>query len=174
MKKAIIICISVVLVIGIIVGIILLIPKGKSVTCKKTINTSGFEIRDNIKFELKDDKVFKVYVTKEVEIKTDDVDKESFLKAIQKTLESAYNYASENAYEIETNMDTKTISLVMNSKKYGVILDNLIVKQNGETLNYTFNAINNIDTEKNAIKIGDKFTKEELKNKAKEVGYTCD
>jgi len=172
--KKIIICISVILVIGVIVGLIIFLPKGKSITCKKVTNESGFEIRDNIKFDLKDDKVFKVYVTKEVEIKTDDVDKESFLKAIQKTLESAYNYASENAFEIETNMDTKTISLVMNSKKYGVILDNLKVSKNDESLNYTFNAINNIDTEKNAIKIGDKFTKEELKNKAKEVGYTCD
>ena len=47
----------------------------------------------------------------------------------------------------ETNKETKTISLVMNSKKYGVILDNLKLTKNGETLNYTFNAINNINTE---------------------------
>ena len=60
----------------------------------------------------------------------------------------------------------------MNSKKYGVILDNIKVNKN-ESGNYSFNAVSNIETAKNAIKIGDTYKKSELKDKAKEVGYKC-
>ncbi len=171
-KKMIIISVAII-VISIVLIIVIAPFTSNKVTCTKTVNNDGFEIRDTIGFVFKENKIDKVEVKKEIEIKDAKVKVKTFLKALENTLENAYAYASANAFEIETNEENKTISLVMNSKKYGVILDNIQINKVVEIDNYTLNAVNNIETAENAFKIGDKYTKSELKNKAKEVGYKC-
>lgn len=167
-KLIIIIAIGLVVILGVV---FLLFTKKETTTCTKKTNTAEFEIRDKIKFTIKDNKVFKVDLTKEVEVKDNDINVDTFMKSMNTTLETAYKYASENAYEIEAK--DKTISLVMNSKKYGVILDNILIEENESTGSYSFVALNVIETEPNAIKIGDAYDLAAIKNKAKEVGYTC-
>ena len=171
MDKKIIIILVVVVLIIIAGGVVILLNIKPSTTCTKKTNTAGFEIRDKIKFTIEDEKVYKVDLTKEIEIQSNKVNAETFMKSINTTLETAYSYASENAFEIEKN--EKTISLIMNSKKYGVILDNIVINQSESGEGFSFIALNNIETEKNAIRIGDKYSLAELKAKAKEVGYTC-
>ena len=171
-KKIITISAICVAVIGVIIILIVSLGNGNKLVCTKTTNENGIEIKDKISFILEDKKVGKVEVEKNLEIKDDSINSKTFLKALTTTLENSYSYASENAYEIETNEDKKTLTLIMNSKKYGVILDNIKVNKN-ESGNYSFNAVSNIETAKNAIKIGDTYKKSELKDKAKEVGYKC-
>ncbi len=84
-------------------------------------------------------------------------------------MDNAYNYIK--GYKIKKNKDNITISL--NIKKEGIILDNLKITKNSdnEDTSLRFDVLSDIKTSSNAFKIGESSKK--LKSRVEALGYTC-
>lgn len=165
-----------IIIILIILMIIILIPKKDNMLkCTKDSNiVSGIQIDEMIKIKLADKAIKQIKNTKKIKLSKDYLQYDTYKNIFEMHLKSAYQYLDEKDYKISTSKDT--LSVDANITKKGLILNSLTVElsDNDNKYDLKINTENNFENAQNYIKIGDKYSKANLKKYMEESGYKCE
>lgn len=154
-----------------VILIIYIITKPKTLTCtREEVLLEGFKSNENLVVKIKADEIKNIKLTKEINV-SDYYDKYgTYYDSLSKVLTSSYDYLG-TSYNI-TKKDHNIIAVV-DINKDGIILNNLTIKYNGQddtTLRY--DGVTDLNDE-TTIKINDEYSKDTLKEKLKDLGYSC-
>lgn len=156
------ICLLVVIII-----IIAVTPKTLTLT-KESVLIEGFNSRETIVVKLNGNKISKIKLTREISLNDYYDSLGTYYNSLEKVLNNGYSYLEKN-YSIKKEKNKVVVNI--NTKEKGVVLNNLSIKYNGDddtTLRY------DIETDlknESSINIGDKISKNQLKQKLKKYGY---
>lgn len=159
--------VGIILVIFVILILVLLTPKTLKLTKEETL-LEGFTSKETLVVKLSNDKVKNIKLTKEIALNDYYDSLGTYYDSLEKVLNNGYSYL-EKDYSIRK--EKNKILVNVDTKKKGLVLNNLSIKYNGEddtTLRY------DIETDlkdKSSINIGDKISKGELKKKLNNLGY---
>lgn len=161
-----------ILIIIILVIICNLFKTSEKVTC--TINNElikGFNNEETIVFEIDDNIIKNIEYNRKITINDFYKSYGTYIDSLDSILSTGYNYMKNK--NIETTDDT--ISISFNTNKSGVILNNLNIVYNTDSdkTSLRYDVLNDLDNEETAFKVGDKYSKTNLKKEIKKLGYTC-
>ncbi len=150
-----------------IVLLILFTPKTLKLT-REEVLLDGFTSKETLVVKIHMNRVKNIKLIKEISLSEYYDEFGTYYDSLEKVLNNGYEYLG-NDYSLKKE-DYK-ITININTKSKGVILNNLSIKYNGDdktTLRY--DAVTDLNTP-SGIKIGDKTSKVELKDKLRKYGY---
>ncbi len=156
-----------IILILVIVLLILFTPKTLKLT-REEVLLDGFTSNETLIVKIHMNKIKNIKLTKEISLSEYYDEFGTYYDSLEKVLNNGYEYLG-NDYSLKKE-DYK-ITININTKSKGVILNNLSIKYNGDdktTLRYDIET--NLDNQ-SAIKIGDRTSKVELKSKLSKYGY---
>lgn len=166
-----IIQIIIVVIILIMLLILLVIKNDNKLTCtldKELID--GFSIKEIVEIKINNNKVQNIKLDKTISM--DEYYKKygTYKDTLEKLFDNGYSYVNGMISSTDTEVNVK-----VNTNEKGIVLDNVTIKNNAkdEKTSLRFNILNDIEKDKNAIKVGDKYKKNELKKKITKLGYEC-
>lgn len=167
-KNVILVCLGVLLVI--IVGCVCLFGN-KTVKCTRNFDfVEGIKSSETVEVKLNSDKITDIKLDRKITLNDFYDSYGSYYSAIENVLKKSYDYLGKNA---KIQINDKSINIKVNTKKDGLVLDNLKIYQNGaENTSLRYDGSDDLNSS-SAIKINDKIKKGDLENKIKKLGYTC-
>lgn len=166
-KKRKLIIAAIIVVISLIVVAIVFSRVKKTYTCYADYDLlDGIRENDTIKIITKNDNIYKISMNQNILLDSFYGSESAYYNSIKKVLDVIYEKVD---HKITSDKKEHKINVLVNDSKYGIVLKNLIIKQNGKdnkTLRY--DGITDLKSD-NALKIGTKFDIEKLKKN----GYKC-
>lgn len=174
-KKTLIIIPIVLLVVLVISLVIINLNKPVKVVCEKEKQfVLGIDSDEDLTIMLnKENKISRIIVDKSIELDNYYQQFETHRNAIYNHMKDAYKYLPEKKYKVNSEKDKITISV--DTKEQGVILDNLDITRLSESdrSDIKINSSNILESSSSTYRIGDEYKKEELIKKLEGLGYTC-
>lgn len=161
---------------GVVLGLVLIIvtvllmlfiPKTLKLT-REEVLLEGFTSKETLIVKIGFNKIKSIKLTKEISLSEYYDEFGTYYDSLEKVLNNGYSYL-ENSYNLKR--DNYKIIVNVDTKKEGIILNNLSIKYNGDdktTLRY--DVLTDLSDE-SSIKIGDKISKVELKNRLNKYGF---
>lgn len=159
--------VGIILVIFAILIIILLTPKTLKLT-KEEVLLEGFTSKETLVVKLSNNKIKNIKLAREIVLNDYYDGLGTYYNSLEKVLNNGYSYI-EKDYSIKKEKNKVVINI--NTKKKGVVLNNLSIKYNGEDNTSLRYDIETDLKDKSSINIGDKISKGELKKKLNNLGY---
>lgn len=174
-KKTLIIIPIVLLVVLVISLVIINLNKPVKVVCEREKQfVLGIDSDEDLTIMLnKEDKISRIIVDKSIELDNYYQQFETHRNAIYNHMKDAYKYLPEKKCKVNSDKDKITISV--DTKEQGVILDNLDITRLSESdrSDIKINSSNILESSSSTYRIGDEYKKEELIKKLEGLGYTC-
>ena len=156
----------------VVIVIILSFFGSKKLTC--TLDNElikGFKNEEKVIFTLGNGKIKSIDYNRKISINDYYKSYGTYIDSLDNIITTGYKYMKNK--DIETTDDS--ISLSFKNKESGIILNNLNVVYNNDTddTSLRYDILSDIDNDENSFKVGDKYSKKELKNAIKKLGYSC-
>lgn len=156
----------------IIIVLIILLTGSKKMTCQLNKNLiDGFNNNEKVVFNIKDGKISKIEYDRKITINDYYKKYGTYINSLESILNTGYGYLKNK--DISTTDSNVTINFKTDNS--GVILNNLNIVYNNDTddTSLRFDIKSDIENDENTYKVGDKYSKRELKKSIEKLGYKC-
>lgn len=137
---------------------------------KRTTDSLGIVVSENLVITLSNNKISKMHVTKKIILPDKYLNDDSYLEEIKQALIKSYSYLSSDVVTISRG--TNYLLVDINTLKDETIILNNISFINADGLQIKINP-NTKSSEVVTLKIKDKYTEGEVMTKMKNSGYVC-
>lgn len=137
---------------------------------KRTTDSFGIVVNENLVITLSNNKISKMHVTKKIILPAKYLNDDSYLEEIKQALIKSYSYLSSDVVTISRG--TNYLLVDINTLKDETIILNNISFINADGLQIKINP-NTKSSEVVTLKIKDKYTEGEVMTKMKNSGYVC-
>ena len=163
--------IIVVIFILILVLVFGLINSRKMVCTKNNDLIDGFANSETVSFRFGGGAIKTIEYDRSVKINNYYKSYGTYIEALDSVFSNGYKYMKNK--DIETTDDS--ISIHFKNTSSGIVLNNLNIAYNSDTddTSLRYDILSDIDNDENAYKVGDKYSKKQLKDSIKKLGYTC-
>lgn len=160
------------LILAIVIVVICLVSLGnKKITCTlETELLKGFNNKEVVTFSLDKNGIKKISFDKTISMSDYYVEKKSYQNTLEQLFKNGYSYLKGNISSTEKEVNVKATTT-----KSGVVLNGVSIKNNSEyeDTSLRFDVLNDLENDKDAFKVGDKYSKKELKTKVERLGFKC-
>lgn len=168
------IIIAIILIIIIIALITTNINKGDKLICTKNQEfVKGIVLDEKTIVTIKDNKIHRISIDKTISLDNYYQQFDTYRDSIFNYMNDAYQYLDKKSYKVEK--DKESITVKVDVKKVGVILNNLEITRLNETSrdDLGINSSKNIESSSSTFRINDEYKIEDLKTKLEGIGYKC-
>lgn len=160
-----------IMVLVVIIASAIISAKNHKLTC--TISNTlheGFDNTEEVVFKLKKGKIYEVKYNREIKISDFYKEYGVYTGVLESLFKTGYAYVK----DAEINKDDSKVSIKYDTKESGVILNNVLINDTQEDkTSMAYNIASNLDNDEPSFKVGDEYSRKDLKKKIEDLKYTC-
>ena len=141
-------------------------------TCQLNKNLiDGFNNNEKVILNIKSGKISKIEYDRKITLNNYYKKYGTYIDSLDSIFDTGYNYLKNK--DITTT--DSNIAIKFKTKNTGIILNNLNIIYNNDTddTSLRYDIKNDIENDENSYKIGDEYSKRELKKSIEKLGYKC-
>lgn len=132
---------------------------------------SGFKNEEDVTFILGGGEIKSIDYDRKISINDYYKNYGTYIDSLENILTTGYKYMKNKDIETTDN----SIAVSFKTRESGIVLNNLSIVYNNDTddTSLRYDILSDIENDENSFKVGDKYSKKELKNAIKKLGYSC-